>query len=321
MRQVSIHSFGDPSVLRLEEVPDPSLSPGEVLVDVHYAGLNPLDHKMRDGSSARARQLTLPCSLGREFSGRLVAAAPDVDLRDEGLAVGDWVFGMRGSDDWRGCYAERITIDRAAVAKVPDEGRATLPAFAGLPIAGTTAVTAIEQARIVPGETVLIHGGTGGVGQMLVPLALMRGAKVWATGRAANAERIRELGARPIPYDATDWREMILDATDGRGVDVIIDTHSFQPFLPSLDHLADGGRIVALPTLADLTPAHERGIEASIPSPREGRDTLDMLARTLVSGRLPVEVSEVFALSDVARAHAQLEHGHTRGKLVLDTRV
>lgn len=316
-----IHEFGGPSVMHVAEVSEPGLAPGEVLIDVHHAGLNPLDYKMRDGSSGLCPNMTLPCSLGREFAGQVLAGAFDVDLDALGIPVGSWVFGLRANTDLRGCYGERITVDASTVAPIPAGGEEDLVAFAGLALVGSTAVGTLNQARIAAGETVLIHGGSGGVGQLLIPMALQRGAStVWATGRAANAQRIRELGAEPIPYDAVNWREYLLDATAGHGVDVIIDTHYFQTFLPSLDHLADGGRIVALPTLADLTPAKQRGIDASISKLLPTRDVLDELASGYVNGLLPLEVSEVLPLADVRRGHEQLESGHTRGKLILDVR-
>ncbi|NLE99015.1 MAG: NADP-dependent oxidoreductase [Propionibacterium sp.] len=320
MRQVTIHEFGSPAVLKIEEVAEPALLPGEVLVDVHYAGLNPLDYKIRDGSSGMAAKLTLPSSLGREFVGKILTAAPDVDLAAHDLREGQWVFGMRAHPDVRGTYAERISVSVDSVAPVLDDS--SLPHYAGLALVGLTALDAIEQAAIAQGDTVLIHGGSGGVGQLLIPLALQRGAsQVWATGRAANAERIRELGATPIPYDGVNWQEVIADETEGRGVDSVIDTHYFRTFLPSLNHVADGGRIVALPSLADLTPAKERGIDASVPGIAPTREKLDWLARAFDAGELPLEVSEVLPMDEVASGHKQLESGHTRGKLILDVRA
>lgn len=320
MRQITIHEFGPPSVMRIEEVAEPELLPGEVLVDVHYAGLNPLDYKMRDGSSGLSARMMLPCSLGREFVGRLVAAAPDVDLAEHDLVGDQWVFGMRPHSDVRGTYAERISVGVGAVAPVLDE--ASVRHYGGLALVGLTALEAVDQAGIAPGDTVLVHGGSGGVGQLLIPLALRAGAKqVWATGRAVNAQRITDLGATAIPYDGVDWQETLRDATGGRGVDAVIDTHYFKTFLPSLDHVADGGSIVALPSLADLTPAEERGITARVPGIAPTRVKLDRLAGAFAAGELPLEVSEVLPLDEITAAHEQLESGHTRGKLILDVRA
>lgn len=319
MRAIVIESFGPPSVLQLQKAGVPRPARGEVLVDVLYAGLNPLDYKMRDGSSGRARDLQLPAILGREFVGRVIHAGPDTDLGD--LQPGQLIFGMRPLEDVRGCYAEKLVVGLDAVAPVPhgvaDE---QLPALGGLALVGLTALAAVEEcAHLRAGDRVLVHGGSGGVGQLLIPLARQAGAsQVWATGRAANAERLIELGAVPIPYDEVDWQDVIHRDTDGAGLDVIIDTHYFKTFLPSLDHIADGGRLVVLPSLADLGPARDRGIDASIPAISPTRDKLDRLAAGFVDGSLSVEVSELLPLTDVVRGHEQLEAGHTRGKLVLD---
>ncbi|GAB2535827.1 quinone oxidoreductase family protein [Brachybacterium huguangmaarense] len=317
IRAARIHAFGGPEALVVEEIDAPVPGPGEVLVRVACAGLNPLDFKLRDGSSAKAAQLDLPAVLGREMSGTVVGAGPGTDLEALGLPVGTRVFGMRAVDDWRGTYAQAVAIDPATLAPVPEGG--DLAVHAGLALAGTTALTALEDARLAPGETVLIHGGTGGVGQMLIQLAVAAGAhRVWATGSEANAERIAELGATPIPHDTGDWQEALREQTGGRGVDVIVDTHYFGTFLPSLDHLAEGGRIVVLPTLADVSPATERGIEAHVPALSPSRAVLERLADDHARGLLDVEIAEVLPLAEVARGHELLETGHTRGKIVLE---
>ncbi|MGO2360132.1 MAG: zinc-binding dehydrogenase, partial [Brachybacterium tyrofermentans] len=210
------------------------------------------------------------------------------------------------------------------LAPIPDEiDDEDLPRWAGLALVGLTAIATIEDtARIEPGQTVLVHGGSGGVGQLLIPMALEAGAsQVWATGRAANAERIRELGAVPVPYDTGDWEAEMRRATEGRGVDVVLDTHYHSTFLPSLDHIAENGLLVTLPTLADLTPAHERGVDAKVPRIKPGRDRLDRLVQGIRAGRYPLEVSRVLPLDQIAKAHSLLEDGHTRGKLVLDARA
>lgn len=328
MREIRFDSFGGPEVLTLhDDAPVPEPGPEEVLVQVGFAGLNPLDYKIRDGSSGRAKDLALPAGTGREMAGTVIGAGSGLDeaeLGSRGLTVGTRVFGMRSPSDSRGVAAEVIAISADDLAPIPGEtAEEDLPRWAGLALVGLTAIAAVQDtARIAEHETVLVHGGTGGVGQLLIPMALEAGAsQVLATGRAANAERIRELGATPIAYDTSDWGEEVQRLTDGRGIDVVLDTHYFSTFVPSLDLLADGGRIVALPSLADLSPALERGIEARVPSIVPGRDRLDRLAQGIRSGRYPLEVSEVMPMAQIAEAHRRLEEGHTRGKIVLDVRA
>lgn len=325
MREIRFDRFGGPEVLTLHtDAPTPVPGPDEVLVQVSFAGLNPLDFKIRDGSSGRSKDLQLPAGTGREMVGTVLSAGSGLDeaeLGSRGLSPGTRVFGMRSPADQRGVAAEVIAIAANDLAPVPGEiPEEALPQWAGLALVGLTAIATVQDtARIETGQTVLVHGGSGGVGQLLIPMALEAGAaSVLATGRAANAERIRELGATPIPYDTGDWAAEVQRLTEGRGVDVVLDTHYHATFLPSLDQLAGGGRIVALPTLADLAPAERRGIEARVPSLVPGRDRLDRLAQGIRSGRYPLEVSEVIPLAEISEAHRRLEEGHTRGKLVLD---
>lgn len=325
MREIRFDRFGGPEVLTLhEDAPVPEPAPGEVLVQVSYVGLNPVDYKIRDGSSGMAASLDLPAGTGREMAGTVIGAAPDLDeaeLASRGIAPGTRVLGMRNPSDRRGTAAEIIAISADDLAPIPDEISAEdLPGWAGLSLAGLTAIAAIQDcAQITEGQTVLVHGGSGGVGQLLIPMALEAGAaQVWATGRAANASRIEDLGASAIAYDQADWEQEIDRATDGRGVDVVLDTHYFSTFVPSLDHVADGGRIVVLPTLADLGPAKERGITALIPQIVIRRARLDHLVQGMRSGAYPLEASQVLPLGEIARAHQLLQEGHTRGKIVLD---
>ncbi|WP_193104870.1 NADP-dependent oxidoreductase [Brachybacterium sp. FME24] len=328
MREIRFDRFGGPEVLTLHsDAPSPQPAPDEVLVRVAYVGLNPLDYKVRDGSSGMSKDLQLPAGTGREMAGTVISAGSgldDAELGSRGLNPGTRVFGMRAPGDVRGMAAEVIAIGADELAPIPDEIQdEDLPRWAGLALVGLTAIATIEDtARIEPGQTVLVHGGSGGVGQLLIPMALEAGAaQVWATGRAANAERIRDLGAIPIAYDAEDWQAEIHRQTDGRGVDVVLDTHYHSTFLPSLDHVTEGGLLVTLPTLADLTPAHERGVDAKVPRIKPGRDRLDRLVQGIRAGRYPLEVSQVLPLAEIAQAHRLLEDGHTRGKLVLDARA
>lgn len=328
MREILFDRFGGPDVLTVRtESPRPEAGEGEVLVEVAYAGLNPLDHKIRDGSSGRAKGLELPAGTGREMVGTVLSAGPDLDeaeLASRGLAPGTRVFGMRGPEDPRGVMAEIIAIAADDVAPIPDSvTQEKLPGWAGLALAGLTAIATVrDTAGIREGQTVLIHGGSGGVGQLLIPMALEAGAaRVWATGRAANAERIQELGAEPIAHDAVDWQQAVREATDGEGVDVVLDTHYFSTFEPSLEVLRPGGIVVPLPSLADLSPARDRGIRAAIPAIVPGRDRLDHLVQGMRSGSYPLEVSQVLPLAKIADAHRILEKGHTRGKLVIDVRA
>ena len=145
----------------------------------------------------------------------------------------------------------------------------------------------------------------------MVQLAVRAGARVWGTASAEKADRVRSLGATPVDYRAEDVFAVV------PAPDVVLDGVYFGTFEPSLEHLAEGGRIVVLPTLADLTPARDRGIEAHIPSIAPDRSVLTEVASLLASGELSIEVGRTYPLTDAAEAHRLLEGGHSRGKVVL----
>ncbi|WP_432557501.1 NADP-dependent oxidoreductase [Granulicoccus sp. GXG6511] len=312
MRAALIDRFGGPEELHIGEVPVPEPSAGEVLVRMLSAGTNPLDYKIRDGSSGMAKKLTaddFPLILGREGCGVVEALGPGVS----GLEVGQTVFGMPALTHRAGCYAEYAALPVNCLAPVPVDADPIV--FGGTALVLSTALTAaIDQGRVSEGENVLIHGGTGGVGQLAVQLCRRAGAQVWATASTRNQDRLVDLGANPIDYSTQDFTQA------SPKMDLIIDGAYFDTFLPSLDHLVEGGRIVVLPSLADLTPAKERGIEAHIPVFGPMPDRLAELAPDVASGALSIEVAEVLPLDRVADAHRQLETGHSRGKIILDLR-
>lgn len=309
MRAVVIDRFGGPEELRLTERPQPLPDAGQVLVRVAAAGVNPIDYKMRDGSSGAVRDWTehdFPAILGREAVGVIEEVGPAVIS----LSPGDRVFGMAPHALRTGCYAEFVALPEEALALAPDGvPDAVLGATA---LAGLTAWAAVhDEGRVQAADTVLIHGAGGGVGHLAVQLALAAGAEVFASASAWHHERLRAYGAQPVDYRAADVTEVTPRP------DVIIDGVYFGTYEPSMDHLAHGGRLVILPTLADLDPARDRGIDVSVPRLEPDPERLAELGARIASGALHVEVSDELPLDSAAEAHRILESGHAPGKLVL----
>lgn len=310
MRAAIIDRFGGPEEFHLvDDLPTPSPGPGEVLVRVLAAGVNPVDYKIRDGSSGVAKKLRpedFPLVLGRECCGEVAELGEGVT----DLEVGQRVYGMPSMGHQAGCYAEYVALPAQGLAPAPEQ--ADTIALAGTALAGTTAWTAVHDlAKVTADDIVLVHGGGGGVGQFVVQLAVSAGATVYATASARHAERIKSWGATPIDYTTQDF-------TQAPRPTVIIDGVYFGTYEPSLDHLAPGGRMVLLPTLADLEPARARGIEVSVPAITPDRGRLEALAAQVADGSLQVEVSQVLPLAEVAQAHEIVETGHAQGKIVLD---
>src|SRR5712671_7643277 len=231
MKAVLLVGHGGPEMLRYGDAPDPVAGPGEIVVDVHAASVNAADYKVRLGSYDS--KLKFPYILGRDFSG--VVAARGTAVTD--LAVGDPVFGVCDAGI-EGCYAEKIAIKAAIIAKKPTTlGDAEAAAMA---LTSLTAIWALEDtARVKRGETVLIQGGAGGVAGFAIQLAKHIGATVVTTASARNHDYVKKLGAdRVIDYSAEDF-------TKAAGpCDVVFDTVGGEVQVRSYDVLKPGGRLV-----------------------------------------------------------------------------
>ncbi|NLT30800.1 MAG: NADP-dependent oxidoreductase [Propionibacterium sp.] len=311
MRRVEIHQFGGPDVLQVGEAEVPTAGPGEVVLEMLASGINPVDYKMRQGHSIWLEDFSdFPFFPGREGVGRVSALGPEVT----DFAVGDLVFGHPGMEPKQGCHAEFAVFPVERLAPAPEGVDPII--LGGTPMAALTAWTAVhDYANVQAGERVLIHGAGGGVGQWIVQWCVLAGATVFGSASTRHHDRITELGARHLDYTAGDVFEAM-----GGPADVIIDGVYFNTFEPSLDHLTDGGRIIAIPSLADLTPARERGIEAHIAIMESNPEVLARVGRDLAEGRVSTQIARVFGMDDLAEAHRILETGHAPGKLVLDLR-
>ncbi|MGJ3507106.1 NADP-dependent oxidoreductase [Enemella sp. A6] len=311
MKQVAIFEYGGPEVLQVIEAPVPEPGPGEVLVEMIASGINPVDYKMRQGKSVWLEGFTdFPFVPGREGAGRITALGSGVS----DFAVGDLVFGHPGMAPKEGCHAEYAVFAADRIAHAPEDVDPII--LGGTPMAALTAWTAVHTyGRVQSGDRVLIHGAGGGVGQWVVQWCVLAGATVFGSASTRHRERLTELGAEHLDYTAGD-----VFAAMGEPADVVIDLVYFDTFEPSLDHVAEGGRIIAVPSLADLSPAEERGIEAHIAIMESDPEVLARVGRDLSAGRVSTKVAQVFAMEDLAEAHRILETGHAPGKLVLDLR-
>ncbi len=224
MRAQVLTEAGAP--LRLVEVPVPTPAPGEVLVRVEAAGLNPLDVKIAAGQAAHAR-VTPPAVLGLDMAGTVVAVGapgPDGAAPSATFGVGDAVYGLVGGvGGVPGTLAEYVAVDAALLALRPTAWSAVQAA--AVPLGFVTAWEGlVDRAAVAEGESVLVHGGAGGVGHLAVQLALARGGRVWATGRERHTDVIRGLGAVPIDAEHATVEEYVREHTAGEGFDVVLDT-------------------------------------------------------------------------------------------------
>ncbi len=306
MKAVRIHEYGGPEVLRYESVPRPSPRPDEVLVRVQAAGVNPVDVAVRQGYMRTVLWHTLPLTLGWDVSGVVEQVGAHVTRFKPGEPVFAYSDLRRG-----GAYAEYLVLPEREVAARPR----TLDAVqaAAVPLTGLTAWQAlVELAQLAPGQTVLIHGGAGGVGTMAIQLAKARGARVIATGSADNLEYLQSLGAdQVIDYRATRFEDVVKD------VDVVLDSIAGETQEHSWQVLKKGGILVSLLDSSAPKKAEAHGVRGAWFLVRPEADQLAALAQLIDAGKIRVVVSEVLPLEDIRRAQELIADKHTRGKIVL----
>ncbi len=308
MKAVRIHEFGKPGVLVYEDAPRPQAGPGEVLVSIHAAGVNPVDWKIRSGMF-RGMNAPMPMILGFDISGVVESVGADVQQFRQGDEVFAYMSLRRG-----GGYAEFVAVPEGELAIKPksiDHVHA-----AGVPLAGLTAWQALfDTAGLKEGQTVLIHGGAGGVGHFAVQMARARGAKVIATASAPNHEFLKSIGAdQCIDYRTQKFEEHVKD------VDVVLDTIGGDTQARSFQVLKPGGYLVSIvqPPDPELLAQHE--IKGRVILVQPNGKQLAEIAALVDQGKVKPHVSETVPLRDAAHAHIQSQGGHTRGKIVLKVR-
>jgi NADPH:quinone reductase-like Zn-dependent oxidoreductase len=313
MRALVIDRTGDPDELRLAEVPVPIAVSDELIVRVVAAGINPIDAKTRAGKGVADAIAVYPAILGNDFSGVVVRAPYEAFP----LQPGDEVYGMARVPRTQGTYAEYLPVASMSVARKP-VSLSHIEA-AALPVAALTAWgMVVDMAAAAPGQRMLIHAGSGGVGHFAVQFAKAFGAYVIATGSTRNLDFLRELGAdEVIDYTATRFDEQFsgLDSV----IDLIGNVHD-NTGTRSLGVLRAGGILVNAPTGSWPTMMEEAraaGIRATGYKVAPDARALDRITRLIDDGTVSVHVDRVFDLAEGAEAHRLLEQGHTRGKIVL----
>jgi NADPH:quinone reductase-like Zn-dependent oxidoreductase len=290
MRAILQDAFGGPDVLREAEVERPSPRPGEVLIRVRAAGVNPTDWKHRAGKGFLGDP---PLVLGWDVCGTVVETGYGVTIH----RTGDEVFGMLPYPFGHGSHAEFVTGPARAFVARP-EGVDAVQAGA-LPLVSLTAWQAlVDTAMLGPGQRVLVHAAAGGVGHVAVQVAKSRGAYVVGTASAAKHGFLRSLGTdEQVDYRETDFAEAV------SGMDVVLETIGGENALRSLRVLRPGGTLVSLLRLPEAlyAEAERLGVRVAVMLVEDDQ----------------AAVAETFPLAEAARAHAAGETGRTTGKLVL----
>ncbi|MEU8140115.1 NADP-dependent oxidoreductase [Streptodolium elevatio] len=304
MRAVTYNAYAtDDSGLSVGEVPDPKCGPGQILVRVRAAGVNPVDWKLMTGGLDAMMDAVFPVIPGWDVAGVVVARGPDTP----DFEVGDEVMAYARKDMVHGgTYAELVAVNAWSAARKP--AGLDWPAAAGLPLAGMTAQRTLERLEAGPGDVVLIHGAAGGVGSIGVQFAREKGARVIGTASERNHEYLRELGAEPVAYG--DGVVERIRALAPEGVTAVADFVGGQ-LDTTLAVLAPGGRHASI---ADNTVEQHGGSWIWV---RPDGAKLAELADLVQRGKLAVEVAATYPLAEVRAAWDASRTGHTRGKIVL----
>ncbi|MBL0950551.1 MAG: zinc-dependent alcohol dehydrogenase family protein [Pseudomonas sp.] len=316
MKAQVLNSFGGPESFELREVPKPVPQAGQVLVRVHATSINPLDYQVRRGDYVD--YVPLPAITGHDVSGVVEAVGPGVTS----FVPGDEVWYTPQIFDGPGSYAEYHVAAESIIGKKPTS-LSHLEAATLTLVGGTAWEALVVRAELKVGESILIHGGAGGVGHVAIQLAKAMGARVFTTVREANFEFARSLGADvAIDYEQEDYVDAILRETDGHGVDVIFDTIGGDTLSRSPDALAQLGRVVSIVDIAkpqNLIQAWGKNASYHFVFTRQNRGKLDERSALVERGQLRPHVGAVYSLADISRAHALLESPNNglRGKIAI----
>ncbi|UST97503.1 MULTISPECIES: zinc-dependent alcohol dehydrogenase family protein [Pseudomonas] len=307
MKAMILKSFGGPDSFELSEVPKPVPQAGQVLVRVHATSINPLDYQVRRGDYPDL--VPLPAITGHDVSGVVEAIGPGVSA----FAPGDEVWYTPQIFDGQGSYAEYHVAAESIIARKP-ASLSHLEAASLSLVGGTVWEALTVRAVLRVGESILIHGGAGGVGHVAIQVAKAMGARVFTTVREANADFVRSLGADVvIDYTQEDYVEAIMRETAGHGVDVVFDTIGGDTLSRSADVLAQLGRVVSIVDIAqpqNLVQAWGKNASYHFVFTRQNRGKLDELSALVERGQLRPHVGAVYSLADIPLAHARLESGN-----------
>ncbi|WP_312404294.1 zinc-dependent alcohol dehydrogenase family protein [Rhizobium sp.] len=325
MKALVLSAFGSTDNFAVNNIPDPVLRQGQVLVRIAAASLNPIDNKIREGLPIGP---ALPAVLGCDFSGTIVEVGDNVS----GYSIGDEVYGLAGGVKGHGgTLAELIAADARLIARKPRS--LSMRQAAALPLVSISAWEAIARANLKASEQVLIHGAAGGVGHIAVQLAHDLGAVVTATvGKISDEAIVRGLGAEHVVfYRQEKPADYVSRITQGRGFPVVIDTVGGENLANSFQAAAISGRIstTASRTTLDLTPVHSKGLTFGvvftlIPMLYDiGADThgdiLRQVATMVESGLVKPLIDERrFGLADAPAGYDFLQSGSAKGKIVID---
>ena len=327
MKAMLIKAYGKEAVFEAANVDMPEIKTGHVLIKIAASSVNTVDTMIRKMGADLPLSPATPAILGMDFAGTVEAVGNGV----KDVSVGDEVYGCAGGlADLPGTLAEYIVADENLIAKKPTN--LSMREAAAIPLVGITAYEGLSRAAIKPGQKVLVHGGSGGVGHIAVQLAKHFGADVYSTGGGEKQmQLIERLGATAINYKTEPVADYVAKHTDGTGFDLVFDTVGGANMLKSFEAACLNGQIASTVSMCeiDLTLMHFKGLSLHVVfmlipmlhnHHREAHaEILRTLTQIVESGDIKPVLDEYhFPLEQVGDGHARLESGQAMGKVVID---
>ena len=304
MKAVIVREYGGPEVLKLEDVPRPEPKENEVLVRVIAAGVNPIDAIIREGTYAKEFGTHLPLVPGYDIAGVVEKAGKKITKLKTGDAVYGYVLGGGGYAEYAVATEGEVSL-KAEVTQFCSRG--------GRPAGGLDGLAGADRpAKLSAGQTVLIHGGSGGVGTMAIQIAKARGARVIATASTPNQDLLKELGADvAIDYTKTKFEDVAKD------VDVVLDSVGKDTLARSYGVVKKGGFIATLVSRLDQAELDKRGIRGASIAVKPNAEELAEITKLIEEKKIKPVVTRMISLADAVNAQQQIATHHTRGKIVL----
>jgi len=312
MKAVIINEFGPPEVLKNITMEKPVPSDEEVLITIKFAGINPVDAKVRAGTSGMSKTLKLPAILGWDVSGIIESVGKNVSQ----FKNGDEVFGCIGFPGLGKTYAEFAVADPKLLTKKP--AGVTFEDAAAVPLAGLTAYQAInEHLKISNGQKVLIQAAAGGVGHLAVQFAKLNGAFVAGTASEKNAAFLKQIGVDQF----IDYKKEKFENVFQNG-DAVLEAMGGDVLYRSIRCTKTGGKVVCLPSSTKNDPeairlARERNIDLIWPMMHPDGQQMETIAGLMEQKKLIVKIDKAFNLEEIAEAHKAIESHSTDGKIII----
>lgn len=312
MKACIIEAFGGREQLKIADLPKPQAGEGEVVVRIHAAGVNPVDWKIREGWLKDLFPYRFPIILGWELAGVVEEGGPKTGRFKPGDAV--YAYARR-PEIQKGTYAEYIALPESYLARKPNN--INMLEAASIPLTTLTAYQMLDAGRLQTGESVFIMGASGGVGSSAIQLAAIRGARVIGLASADNHAYIKSLGADvAIDYQRGDFIQSLGELAP-QGADLVLDMVGGDTLARGQLCVRPGGRLVSIIEVVDEKDVKQRDVSFAYVFVEPNAQQLDHIRELIEDGRFKPNVTHTFGLDEAAQAHAQMETGHTRGKIVL----